>query len=116
MIWKRYFQALNIAGTKLYKKFLQVRFLARSIYTFALFILHLLDQIFVSDVYNNDIESITMAKNKKTKKKSSKTASWMPKFRAESLNEFYAFALIIIVFVTFYQFYSFSTEAYDMFV
>merc|ERR1739838_11234 len=70
----------------------------------------------LTDVFNNDIESITMAKKKKTKKKSSRTASWMPKFRAESLNEFYAFALIIIVFVTFYQFYSFSTEAYDMFV
>jgi len=40
----------------------------------------------------------------------------MPQFKAESLNEFYAFALIIIMFVTFYQFYSFSTEAYDMFV
>ena len=116
MIWKHYFQALNIAGTKLYKNLLQVRFFARSIYTFALFIQHLSDQIFISDAQNNDIESITMAKKKKTKKKSSKKASWMPKFRAESLNEFYAFALIIIVFVTFYQFYSFSTEAYDMFV
>ena len=40
----------------------------------------------------------------------------MPQFKAESLNEFYAFALIIIMFITFYQFYSFSTEAYDMFV
>ena len=59
-----------------------------------------------------------MAKKKKTKKKQKEKPkwSWVPKFRAESLNEFYAFALIIIVLVTSYQFYSFSTEAYEMFL
>lgn len=59
-----------------------------------------------------------MAKKKKSKKKAKENSkwSWIPKFRAETLNEFYGFALIIIILVTSYQFYSFSTEAYEMFV
>ena len=57
-----------------------------------------------------------MAKKKKSKKKGKSKWSWIPQFRAETLNEFYAFALIVIVLVASYQFYSFSTEAYDMFV
>jgi len=40
----------------------------------------------------------------------------MPSFGAETMNEYYTFAFVIIVLVTLYQFYSFSTEAYDMFV
>ena len=47
---------------------------------------------------------------------SQKAAGLMPSFGAETMNEYYTFAFVIIVLVTFYQFYSFSTEAYDMFV